>query len=379
MAEFDLIATTTFGLESVVKEELKDLGYEITNVENGRVEFSGTEAAICRSNLWLRCAERVLLKVGEFEVVDFDELYEKTKELSWPELLPVDANFPVNGKSVKSQLSHVPSCQSIVKKAVVDSLKEKYNCKWFPENGPHYTIQVALLKDRVTLTLDSSGSGLHKRGYRELSTEAPLQETIAAGMIYLSKWNPDRILIDPFCGSGTIPIEAALMGINRAPGLNREFAAEDWHFISDKVWNSEKQRARDLIKKQPNFRLLMGFDKSEDVIGIARFHARRAEVLDFIHFQQKDFADFTTNRKYGYVIANPPYGQRLNDQQQVRKLYKQMGEKLNPLETWSYYILSADSKFEQYFGQKASKRRKLYNGGLECQYFQYYGPWPPSV
>ena len=377
LGKYDLIATTTFGLEAVVKREIKELGYEINNFENGRIEFSGDERAICQANLWLRCAERVLLKVGEFKADDFDQLYEKTKELPWSDLLPENACFPVTGKSVKSTLSHVPSCQSIVKKAVVDSLKEKFHCKWFPENGPRYKIQVALLKDRATLTIDSSGSGLHKRGYRKLSAAAPLQETIAAGMIYLSKWEPDRILIDPFVGSGTIPIEAAMMGINQAPGLSREFDFENWEFLSDQVCSQERERARDSIKTTPEFRLLMGFDRDEEAISIARFHARSAGVFEHIHFQEKDFSDFSTNRKYGYVITNPPYGQRLADSQQVHQLYEMMGQKLTPLKTWSYYILSADSKFEDYFGEKASKRRKLYNGGIECQYYQYYGPWPP--
>ncbi|MFW6279182.1 MAG: THUMP domain-containing class I SAM-dependent RNA methyltransferase, partial [Bacillota bacterium] len=224
----------------------------------------------------------------------------------------------------------------------------------------------------------TSGQGLHKRGYRDMATEAPLQETIAAGMIYLSKWEPDRILIDPFCGSGTIPIEAAMMGKNMAPGLKRKFVAQDWPLIPQKTWEGEFERARAEIKEDPDFRLLMGLDRDEDAIGIARFHARQADVLEYIHFQEKDFSDFDTSRKYGYVITNPPYGERLGEKEDVEELYQLMGEKLLPLETWSYYILSAHSKFEKHFGKKASKRRKLYNGGIECQYYQYYGPWPPK-
>ncbi len=378
MENVNLIATTTFGLEAVVKKEIRNLGYKIDSVENGKVEFTGDLEAICCSNLWLRSAERVLLKIGEFSAYSFDELYEKTKKLPWSDWLPIDAEFPVQGKSVNSKLHNVPSCQSIVKKAVVDSIKKKYNKDWFDEDGPLYPIQVALLKDQATLTIDTSGQGLHKRGYREISTGAPLQETIAAGMIYLSKWDLDRILIDPFCGSGTIPIEAALMAQNRAPGLLRNFAAEGWPIFNDNTWQNVRNKARNQIKSELEPRLIMGTDKNKKVIDIAGYHAEKAGVEDIIHFQRKSFSDFQTSRKYGYLITNPPYGQRLDDQEQVTELYQEMGEKIRPLETWSYYILSADSKFEKKFGKKASKRRKLYNGGIECQYYQYYGPWPPK-
>ena len=378
MEELTLIATTTFGMESVVKREVKELGYEITRVQNGRVEFKGDRAAVCRANLWLRGAERVRLKVGEFEAYDFDQLYEQTRQLPWADLMPENAEFPVDGKSVDSQLHNVPSCQSIVKKAVVDSMKENYYRKWFPENGPRFNIEVALHKDKALLTIDTSGTGLHKRGYRKLSTPAPLQETIAAGMIRLSKWEPDRILIDPFCGSGTILIEAAMMAHRIAPGLLRSFDAEDWPLIPDQLWEEERDRARKKRVSEPGLRLLMGLDIDEEMISIARFHAREAGVLDDIHFQDKPFSDFSTGRKYGYVITNPPYGERMDDQKTAEKLYGLMGEKLRPLDTWSYYILTSHSDFEDHFGKKASKRRKLYNGGIECQYYQYYGPCPPS-
>ncbi len=378
LQEITLIATTTFGLEAVVKNEINELGYEIVNVRNGRVEFKGDLEAICQANLWLRCAERVLVKIGEFAAEDFDQLYEKTRQLPWQKWLPVNANFPVSGKSVSSKLHNVPSCQSIVKKAVVDKLKEHYLKNWFKENGPRFKIEVGLLKDRATLTLDSSGSGLHKRGYRTLNTGAPLQETIAAAMIYLSRWNYDRILIDPFCGSGTIPIEAALMAKNIAPGLEREFDSEDWPIISQKTWQLARKKARAAIKDELEPRLIMGFDKDEEVISIARFHARKAAVLDEIHLQGKDFADFETSRKYGYIITNPPYGERLGQSKEVEKLYREMGRKFTALQTWSYYILSSHSDFEGIFGKEASKRRKLYNGGIECQYYQYYGPRPPA-
>ena len=377
MSEINLIATTTFGLESVVKQEITNLGYDIDSVENGKVEFSGDFDAICEANLWLRSAERVLLKLGEFEATDFDQLYEKTKQLPWSEWLPQNAEFPVQGKSIKSELHSVPTCQSIVKKAVVDNLKARYNQDWFDENGPRYQIEVALLKDKATLTIDTSGEGLHKRGYRELSTSAPLQETIAAGMIYLSKWNRDRILIDPFCGSGTIPIEAAMMGKNIAPGLFRKFDAENWEKIPDNLWEESRKFAKGLIKKvEP--RLIMGTDKDKNVIGIARHHAEKAGVDEVIHFQKKRFSQFKTSRNYGYIITNPPYGERISQKEEVEKLYKKIGKKFLPLETWSYYILTSHPGFESLFGKEASKRRKLYNGGIECQYYQYYGPWPPK-
>lgn len=376
--DIELIATTTFGMESLVKDEVKQLGYNITRVENGQVCFKGSLQAITKSNLWLRCAERVLLKIGEFEAYNFDQLYEKTKALPWVEWLPVNAQFPVQGKSVKSKLHSVPTCQSIVKKAIVDKMKNHYKKDWFEEEGALYQIQVALHKNRATLTIDTSGDGLHKRGYRDLITNSPLQETLAAGMVFLSRWDNDRILIDPFCGSGTIPIETAMIGKNIAPGLYRNFAAERWAIIPDKYWDQSRQEARDKIRNDVEPRLIMGFDIDENVTGIARHHARRAGVEDLIHFQNKSFSDFTTSRKYGYIITNPPYGERSGEKKEVEALYHQMGKKLLPLETWSYYILTSHKNFEILFGKKASKRRKLYNGGIECQYYQYYGPWPPK-
>ena len=376
--ELNLIATTTFGLESVVKNEVKKLGYDIDSVQNGKVEFSGDLDAICKANLWLRAAERVLLKIGEFEATDFDQLYEKTRALPWSYWLSQDAEFPVQGKSIKSTLHSVPTCQSIVKKAIVDNLKEKYNQDWFDENGSRYQIQVAILKDTVTITIDTSGEGLHKRGYRELSTKAPLQETIAAGMLYLSKWNTDRILMDPFCGSGTILIEAAMLGKDMAPGLYRTFDAEKWPQIPKKLWNRTRLEAKNSIDNNMNPRLIMGTDINKDVIKKACHHAQKVGVEDLIHFQKKSFSNFETSRKYGYIITNPPYGERISEKEEVKKLYQKMGKKLLPLETWSFYILTSNSKFEKLFGEKASKRRKLYNGGIECQFYQYYGPWPPK-
>lgn len=377
MTQYNLIATTTFGMEGIVKEEVNDLGFNDLEVSNGKVEFKGNEKDICRTNLWLRSAERVQIKVGEFKATDFDQLYEQTKELPWDWFLTEDAHFPVSGKSVKSQLHHVPTCQSIVKKAIVDNLEQRYNKSWFEEDGATYQIEVALYKDTATLTIDTSGQGLHKRGYRELSSPAPIQETIASGMINLSKWNPDRILIDPFSGSGTIPIEAALRAKNIAPGLKRNFDFENWHFIKNNEIKEVKEEAKSKIKTDIEPRLIAGYDIDEDMVSMGRYHAEKAGVQDIIHFQQKDFKDFSTNRKYGYIITNPPYGQRISNQSEVEKLYKLMGEKLLPLDTWSFYILTAYENFEGLFGKEASKRRKLYNGGIKVDYYQYYGPWPP--
>ncbi|MGM0438207.1 MAG: THUMP domain-containing class I SAM-dependent RNA methyltransferase [Bacillota bacterium] len=375
--KFDIIASTTFGMEYVVKKEVEKLGFSNIEVSNGRVKFEGGFKDIAKANIYLRSAERVYLLIGEFKATDFDMLYEKTKKLEWSDLMPKNAEFPVSGNSVKSELHSIPTCQSIIKKAVVDNMKKSYHKDWFKEDGPKYHIKFTIYKDKVSLMLDTSGKGLHKRGYRELSTTAPLQETIAAGMIYLSRWNKDRVLIDPFCGSGTIPIEAAMIAKNQAPGLYRNFAAERWPVFPVTAWNEVKRKARSEIDDvEP--RLIIGTDVDENVIGIARHHAENAGVSDIIHFQQKDFYDFSSSRKYGYVISNPPYGERSGEKEEVEKLYKVMGEKFSKLDTWSFYILTTHQKFENIYGEKASKRRKLYNGGLECQFYQYYGPWPSS-
>lgn len=374
----ELIASSTFGLESIVKDELWKLGFEIINVENGQISFRADFYGLAKANLWLRCAERVFLKMGEFPARDFDELYDNTRNLPWEEWLPVNANFPVTGKSVKSVLHSVPACQSIIKKAIVDRLKDKYRKDWFEEDGPLYPVYFALYKDRITLSINTSGEGLHKRGYRELSAEAPLQETLAAAILYLSRWQPDRILIDPFCGSGTIPIEAALMGRNIAPGIQRRFVAEEWPQLGKKIWQEARAEAKALEIDDPGFRLLMGSDIDPQVIKIARHHAKKAGVDDCIHFQTASFEDFQSSRKYVCIITNPPYGERLSDIKEVEKLYRLMGRKLLPQDTWSFYILTSHPDFERLFGKRASKRRKLYNGGIECQFYQYYGPLPPA-
>jgi putative N6-adenine-specific DNA methylase len=376
--QFTLIATAAFGLESLVAEELRALGYTDLKVENGKVTFQADAAAICRTNLWLRKAERVLVQVGQFEARTFDELFEQTKVLPWDDWLPADACFPVQGKSVKSTLFSVSDCQAIVKKAIVEKLKEKYKVNWFEEKGPIYPVEVGLLKDVVTLTLDTSGPGLHKRGYRKLVSRAPVRETLAAAMISLSRWKAGRVLIDPFCGSGTIPIEAALMGLNIAPGLKRSFTAAKWPNLSQKLWEMARTEAEDLIRKDVKLDLA-GFDIDKEVLSLARYHAKEAGVEKYIHFQERSFADLSTKKKYGYIICNPPYGERLEDKRSVERLYKQMGQVLSKLDTWSFYVLTASEDFERLFGRKANKNRKLYNGMIKCYYYQFFGPKPSRL
>lgn len=376
MSRIQLIATATFGIEAVVGRELKWLGYEDQLVENGRVTFSGDETAICRTNLWLRTADRVLLKMGEFKALTFDELFEGTKALPWEKWLPVDAEFPVEGKSVSSKLSSVPDCQAIVKKAVVERLKRVYKKEWFEETGPRYRIEVALLKDMATLTVDTSGAGLHKRGYRKLVSAAPLKETLASAMILISRWNKERVLLDPMCGSGTIPIEAAMIGRNMAPGLNREFDAEKWASIPKKLWENAREEALSLAQPLRELRI-SGSDIDDGVMSLARYHARQAGVEEAIHLQRLPVSDISSRYKYGFIICNPPYGERLNEIQEVERLYREMGDTFRRLDTWSYYILASHPEFEKSFGRKADRKRKLYNGRILCNYFQYYGPPPP--
>lgn len=377
MSKIELIATATFGLESAVAYEVKKLGYEEVAVENGKVTFVADKSAICRTNLWLRSADRVLVKMGEFKATSFEELFQQTKALPWPDWIPENANFPVEGKSIKSQLHSVPDCQAIVKKAVVEKMKQKYKRNWFEETGPHYTIEVALLKDIATLTIDTSGPGLHKRGYRKLSAQAPLKETLAAGMLSIARWYPDRPLMDPCCGSGTIPIEAALIGRNIAPGLKRTFISEAWPNISENLWQEARQEAQDLINRDIKLRIY-GSDIDNEVLSLARYHARQAGVADDIHFQRVPVSAVRTSQKYGFIITNPPYGQRLGEIAEVEKLYRELGKLYSSLDTWSNYVITAHTGFEQLFGKRADKKRKLYNGRLECQYYQYFGPRPPK-
>ncbi len=376
MAKIDLIATATFGLEAVVAREVQSLGYTDTKTENAKVEFTADESGICRTNLWLRCADRVLIKVGQFQAVTFEELFEGTKSLPWENWLPENARFPVSGKSINSKLFSVPDCQAIVKKAVVEKMKQRYKKQWFEETGPEYPIEVALLKDTVTLTIDTSGVGLHKRGYRKLSANAPLKETLAAAMIQLSYWDTERVLVDPFCGSGTIPIEAAMIGLKIAPGLKREFISERWPQISQSAWGQAKEEAQDTIRRDLKLKII-GTDIDDSVLSLARYHQKLVGLEEQIHFQRLPVSELKNSHKYGCIICNPPYGERIGTQKEIETTYKEMGKTFGLLDTWSVYVLTAYPDFERIYGKKADRRRKLYNGRIECQFYQYYGPRPP--
>lgn len=378
MQKVELIATATFGLEAVVAEEVKQLGYQDVQVENGKVTFTADMSAIPRTNLWLRTADRVRLKIGEFQATTFDELFEQTKALPWAEWIPEDGAFPVEGKSVKSTLFSVSDCQAIVKKAIVENLKQTYRRDWFEETGPLYKIEVSLLKDIATLTIDTSGPGLHKRGYRQLIGPAPLKETLAAALILLSRWKPDRVLYDPFCGSGTIPIEAALIGQNIAPGMNREFASEQWPAIPKALWRDARAETHDLAAYDRKLEII-GTDIDEAVLKVARHNAVEAAVEEQIHFQRMGVNEWSTRRKYGYLIANPPYGERLSERPELSGLYRDLRTLMQQLDTWSFYVLTSDERFEKEMGRTASKKRKLYNGNIKVDYFQFFGPRPPRT
>jgi len=366
------------GLEAVVARELADLGYEPRIVQTGRVAFVGDGLAICRANLWLRCADRVLIQVGRFEARNFGELFDRTYALDWQGWIGPAAAFPVLGRSVASGLSSVPACQRIVKKALVEKLRAAHKVEALDESGPTCTVEVALLKDVATLTIDTTGASLHKRGYRTLVGQAPLKETLAAGLVLLSFWKPDRPLIDPFCGSGTIPIEAALIGRNVAPGLGRNFAAEAWPLPGEPLWRQARQEARDKAVTNDLPIRIIGTDIDAEGIRLARFHAERAGAAGQIHFQRRSFKELTSNREYGCVICNPPYGLRLGEEEHVRELYRSLPLVLRHLPTWSHFILSARKDLEKTVGRAADRRRKLYNGSIECTYYQFHGPRPGS-
>lgn len=375
MGKLRLFATAPFGVESVVTRELKHLGYGETFTDNGKIYFDGDFQAICRTNLWLRSAERVYILMGEFHATTFNDLFEATVSLPWENWIPKDAEFPVTGNCVKSVLMSISDCQSIIKKAVVERLKKVYGLEIFPETGPRYHIDFSITKDKVIISLDTTGEGLHKRGYRSLGYNAPIKETLAAAMLMISRWSPGRPLIDPFCGSGTIPIEAALMTMNKAPGLDREFDSQEWPIIPKKVWYNALNEARDLIKPV-NEIAIQGFDINPEAISMAKYHAKQAGVSDIIHFQVRDVRDISSRAKYGFIVTNPPYGERMGEKKQNSQLYREMGQSFKKLSTWSFYIINADPEFEKYFGRKADKNRKLFNGGLLCYYYQYFGPRP---
>ncbi|HHV18687.1 MAG TPA: class I SAM-dependent RNA methyltransferase [Thermoanaerobacterales bacterium] len=374
MAQIKLIAPTLLGIEAVTAKELKRLGYNNVKVENGRVSFMGDERAICRSNLWIRTAERILINVGEFSATTYDELFEKTKALPWDEWIPENGAFPVKGYSLKSKLYSVPDCQAIIKKAVVEKLKGKYKRTWFNEDGSLYQLQFSMMKDKVTLMIDTSGQGLHKRGYREKSNIAPLRETLAAAMIMLSKWRSDRSLLDPFCGSGTIPIEAALIGANIAPGMDREFVSESWPNIPKKLWWDARNEAHSVINN--NKLEIAGSDIDKHTVKLSRENAYKANVDEYIVFKNMALKNINPFGNYGCIICNPPYGERMGEVREVEQLYKQMGEVFKRFDTWSKYILTPHKDFQKLFGKISDKNRKLYNGMIKCYYYQYFGPQP---
>ena len=376
METMDIIVMTAFGLEAVTARELRDLGYKELTVETGRILFRGGPEAVVRANLWLRTADRVLIRVGAFSALTFTELFDKTKDLPWEQWLPSDAEFPVIGKSIRSKLFSVSDCQAIVKKAVVERLKQHYKLDWFPETGPRYRIEVGLLNDEATLTLDTTGTGLHKRGYRTKTTEAPLRETLAAALVLLSGWRCEQPFIDPFCGSGTIPIEAAMIALNQAPGLHRAFAGDQWPTLPAAIWQAERERATALRLTNADFRIL-GSDIDGEVLKLARYHAEKCGVDTHVFFQKLPMEELRSSRKYGCIVTNPPYGERMGEPAEMSDLYRMMGKVFQSLDTWSYYILSPVAGFENLFGRKADKRRKLYNGMIACQFYQYYGPRPP--
>ena len=377
MKKITLIATLTFGLEAVVKREIQALGFENTRISDGKVEFDATPDDIPRANLWLRSADRVLLKIGEFTALTFDELFEQTKDLPWEYWITKDGQFTVTGKSVKSTLGSVRACQAIVKKAVVERLKKTYHTDWFEETGPSFTIQVAILKDVATLTIDTSGSGLNRRGYREQAGHAALKETMASALVQLSFWNKDRLLIDPMCGSGTILIEAAMLAQNMAPGLNRTFASEQWPIINRRIWADARDAAREAFQPAPDLRLI-GHDIDPTMIAASKTNAERAGVGHNISFSQKDIQDLWIDQQYGIIISNFPYGIKMGDFKVLNQLYISINKTFRKKKGWSLYILTADKMFPKYFKRAWPDRtRKLYNGSIEVNYYQYYGERPP--
>lgn len=378
MADYELIAPCHFGMEAVLKREIQKLGYDILKVEDGKVTFAGDEAAIVRANIFLRTTERILIKIGSFKATTFDELFEGTKALPWEQFIPEDGKFWVaKATSIKSKLFSPSDIQSIMKKAMVDRLKKKYNVNWFPEDGASFPLRVTIMKDVVTVGLDTSGDSLHKRGYRQATVKAPITETLAAALIMLTPWKWDRILVDPFCGSGTFPIEAAMIGANIAPGMNRSFSAEDWtHLIPKKAWYDAANEAEDQIRRDIEMDI-QGYDIDPGAIKAAMENARLAEVDHLIHFQQRLVSQLSHRKKYGFVITNPPYGKRLEEEEDMPALYREIGEAFSHLDSWSFYLITAFDQAERYLGRKADKNRKIYNGMMKTYFYQYMGPKPP--
>ena len=378
MKTFELIAPCHFGLEAVLKKEILDLGYEISLVEDGRVTFIGDGEAICRANVFLRTAERVLLKAGSFKAETFEELFQGTRNIPWEDFIPEDGKFWVaKASSIKSKLFSPSDIQSIMKKAMVERLKNRYGVTWFPENGASYPLRVFLYKDMVTVGIDTSGESLHKRGYRTLTSKAPITETLAAALILLTPWNRDRILVDPFCGSGTFPIEAAMMAAKMAPGMNRSFLAEEWrNVIKRKCWYEAMDEAGDLVEEDVEVDI-QGYDVDGDIVKAARSNAQSAGVDHMIHFQQRPVSALSHPKKYGFIISNPPYGERIEEKENLPALYKEIGERFAALDAWSMYLITSYEDAQKYIGRKADKNRKIYNGMLKTYFYQFMGPKPP--
>ena len=378
METYTFIAPCHFGLESVLKRELQDLGCEIGLVEDGRVTFQGGMDILCRANIFLRTAERVLLQVGRFKAESFDELFEKVKALPWENYIPEDGKFWVTkATSVKSKLFSPSDIQSIVKKAVVERLKQQYRVSWFPENGAAYPIRITFLKDEAVVGIDTSGESLHRRGYRKLASKAPITETLAAALLMLTPWKGDRILVDPFCGSGTFPIEAAMMAAHMAPGVNRSFAAEEWKNLVDRrLWYEAVTEANDLMDDGIETDI-QGYDIDPDMVKAARENAREAGVDHLIHFQARPVSALRHPKKYGFIVTNPPYGERLEEKENLPALYREIGEAYGRLDSWSMYLITAYENAERYIGRKADRNRKIYNGMMKTYFYQYQGAKPP--
>ena len=379
MKIYELIAPCHFGLEAVLKKEIYELGYEITKVEDGRVTFEGDAEAICRANIFLRTAERILLKVGQFPAETFEELFQGLKKLPWENYIPADGKFWVTkASSIKSKLFSPSDIQSVVKKAIVERMKEHYHLRWFEESGASYPLRIFLMKDEVTAAIDTSGDSLHKRGYRTLASKAPITETLAAALIMLTPWRRERILVDPFCGSGTFPIEAAMMAANIAPGINRSFTAQNWgNLIPQELWQDCFEEARELIDMDISVDI-QGYDIDGDIVKAARENARRAGVDHLIHFQQRPLSALSHPKKYGFLISNPPYGERMEEKEALPELYREIGEAIQRLNSWSSYLITAYEEAEHYIGRKADKNRKIYNGMMKTYYYQFLGPKPPK-
>ncbi|MBR4706480.1 MAG: class I SAM-dependent RNA methyltransferase [Pseudobutyrivibrio sp.] len=374
---FTISCPCHFGLEAPLKREIYDLGYDITEVTDGRVTFTGDAEAICRANISLRCAERVLVEVGRFHATTFEELFQGIKSLPWENYIPKDGKFWVTkATSVKSKLFSLTDIQSIVKKAMVERMKSYYDISWFEESGADYPVRIFLLKDDVVVTLDSTGTPLHKRGYRTYTSKAPLSETMAAALIELTPWRPDRILVDPFCGSGTFLIEAAMMAAHIAPGLNRDFTAMDWtNLIAPQIWKDCFDEARAEVDTDIQLDL-QGYDIDPEAVKIAKLNAKQAGVDHLIHFQVRDVADLNHRKKFGFVLTNPPYGERLEDKKDLPALYGKLGEAFSRLDSWSMFVITSYEDAPKAIGRKADKNRKIYNGMLKTYFYQFLGPKP---